>query len=78
MASLPPGNDLSTTPAETPPPGITPNFVNPESHEPAAISIALLTLVLTVVLVLTRLFSNYHATRGLGWDDSIILDNGLC
>lgn len=72
MASLPPGIDLSTIPLAAPPPGATSNFINPESLATTFMGIGVFMLVLTAIVVIVRLFSNYRATRGLGWDDCII------
>lgn len=71
MASIPPGIDLSKIPMAPPPPGINSNFVNPESLATPAIVIGVSMLVMTAFVVIVRLFSNYHAARGLGWDDCI-------
>lgn len=73
MVSLPAGIDLSTIPLALPPPGMTSNFANPESLANVMMSIELFIFVLTAFVVIVRLFSNYKATRGLGWDDCINL-----
>lgn len=52
-----------------PPPGTTPNFINPESLAPLALDLSVIIIVLTISFVLIRLYSNYNAARGLGWDD---------
>lgn len=73
MASLPRGTDLSTIPLAPPPTGITSNFVNPESLANTILHIAISMLVSTTLVVFVRLSTNYHTTRGLGWDDCMIL-----
>lgn len=52
-----------------PPPGTTSNFINPESLAPLTLDLSVIIIVLTVSFVLIRLYSNYNASRGLGWDD---------
>lgn len=72
MAFLPRGIDLFTMPVATPPPGVTSNFVDPESLATTTMSVAISILSLTALVVSVRLFSNYHAIRGLGWNDCIV------
>lgn len=60
---------LNTTPGIPPPPGVTSNFVNPEScaHIPRiviAISIPIMT-----ICVLMRLYTRLFVTRTFGIDD---------
>lgn len=64
--------DPSAIPAAAPPPGVTSNFVNPESLASTTMGIGICMLVLTAFVVTVRLFSNYKAARGLGWDDCMI------
>ena len=52
---LPPGVDLSTIPAAPPPPGVTPNLVDPPSLMGATVGIGALLAVLTSVLVVISL-----------------------
>ena len=53
----------------TPPLGTTSNSINPESLGPLMLGLSVTVIVLTIFSVLIRLYSNYNATRGLGWDD---------
>lgn len=69
MTVLSPGINSSTTPVSPPPPGTSSNFVDPESLAKAMMDTEIFMLVLTTFVVKIRLFSNYRATRGLGWDD---------
>lgn len=71
MASLPPGVDLSMVSRGAPPPGTTSNPIDPESLANAMMVVGISMLVLTTVVVFIRLFSNHHATRGLGWEDGV-------
>lgn len=72
MTSLPPGIDLSTISLVPPPSGMSSNFVDPESLANIMMPVEISMLVSTVLVVIVRLLSNHHATRGLGWDDCII------
>ena len=59
----------SPTPAAPPPPGVIPNFIHPLTFENTILGFAIFIILLTVFFVVIRLYSNYHAVRGLGWDD---------
>ncbi|KAF4626878.1 hypothetical protein G7Y89_g11280 [Cudoniella acicularis] len=63
--------DLSEIPAGTPPPGVVPNFVNPESRAPALVAICILMIVLTVPSVATRFFVRLRISKNPGLDDWI-------
>ncbi|MCJ1430187.1 hypothetical protein MMC29_008103 [Sticta canariensis] len=69
MTSLPPGISLSRIPVAATPLSMTSNFVDPESLATKILSTGIFILVLTAFVVTVRLFSNYRAIRGLGWDD---------
>lgn len=72
MDSLDPrlkGLDFSKIPITIPPPGVTPNFVNPQTIAPAIVAIGVVMAILTVSFVLLRLYSNHHAKRKFGIDD---------
>lgn len=53
----------------TPPQEITSNFIDPESLASLILDLSVIIIVLSTIFVLIRLYSNYNATRGLGWDD---------
>ena len=67
--SIPPGVPLSEIPALQPPPGVTPNFVNPPTIAPALVTVNAVFLALMIVAVSIRIFSKGVLLRSLGWDD---------
>ena len=52
-----------------PPPGGTPNFVNPESQAGLEVVFAILLPTLAGLVVLMRLWSRLWITRAVWWDD---------
>ena len=54
-----------------PPPGITPNFVNPYSAQTAIIAVLVACLVITTVLVASRLYTKLCVIKELGWEDRL-------
>lgn len=68
LASIPP-EQLALLPAAQPPPGVKPNFVNPESCGTAVvIGLAIPSAVMSIV-VLLRLYTKAYIVRSLSWDD---------
>lgn len=63
------GLDFSKVPIGFPPPGITPNFENPQTIASAIIVIGVVMAVLTVSFVVLRLYSNQHSSRKFALDD---------
>ena len=61
--------DYSMIPAGTPPPGVTPNFVNPESRGRIAIIVNIISMTLMVGFVVTRFYSKYYVLHKPSWDD---------
>ncbi|KAL8721246.1 MAG: hypothetical protein Q9225_002023 [Loekoesia sp. 1 TL-2023] len=60
----------SPTPLLPPPPGVTPNFVNPVSRAPAVHAANAAVTVVMLLFVLARLFAKFaYARSQLGWDD---------
>lgn len=68
-----PSIPLDQTPAGVPPPGIVPNFVDPPSNTQAIIVINTVLVPITTIFVATRLWSNLHTVRRVGWDDGEFL-----
>lgn len=66
------GLDLTKLPISMPPPGVVPNFKNPQTIAGAIITIGVVMMVLTVTFVALRLYSNHHANRKYGLDDCMI------
>ncbi|KAM6477264.1 hypothetical protein HDV62DRAFT_373269 [Trichoderma sp. SZMC 28011] len=62
MASLtiPPGVDLCQIPASLPPPGVVPNFVDPESLAGAIIAVSVVMLTWSTTFVAARLWMNWR------------------
>ncbi len=61
--------DLSKTPALAPPPGVTSNFVNPESRGNLILAFGVLSLALMIPFVTVRFCTKIWITRTLGADD---------
>lgn len=53
----------------SPPPGVTPNFINPESQGHLVVIVAAITLTFAVLAVLMRIYTRALIVRRLGWDD---------
>ena len=71
MTSLP-GQEasLADLPGLPPPPGITPNFVDPYSRAWLATLTISITLAVTTLLVLIRTYTKYALNKfGLRWED---------
>ena len=67
--NLPPGVDPATVPANVPPPGVTPNFVDPPNLETATTAMCVLMIILVTAAVALRLYSTVHVTRSTGLED---------
>lgn len=52
-----------------PPPGVTPNFANPESIFTRVLTSHLVTLSLACIFILMRVWTRVIVTRAVGWDD---------
>lgn len=61
--------ELADIPAGLPPPGVTPNFVNPPSLRDPTITANAVFLSLSTVFVLLRIYTRKWLTRMLKWDD---------
>lgn len=77
MASPTPANgtmpDYSKMPAGPPPPGVIPNFHNPESRAPIPIAVCATMICLTVPCIAIRLFTRLKISKSAGWDDWVAL-----
>ncbi|ERF68929.1 hypothetical protein EPUS_09506 [Endocarpon pusillum Z07020] len=68
--TIPPGVSLSEIPALQPPPGVTPNFTNPESQAHGVmIANGIITAVM-LVFVLLRVYTKAFLTKTLFWEDA--------
>lgn len=57
-------------PALAPPPGVTPNFLNPENHNAAGHSAIVVCLCFVSILVPIRLYSKLFCLRRIHFEDS--------
>ncbi|KAI8954548.1 hypothetical protein F4801DRAFT_532071 [Xylaria longipes] len=64
-------------PALTPPPGVTPNFIDPPSLAPVGRIIIGITLLLTVISVVSRLYTRLHITHSFGTDDVLCIVSAI-
>ncbi|KAL9577510.1 MAG: hypothetical protein Q9212_006315, partial [Teloschistes hypoglaucus] len=60
---------LAMYPLASPPPGVIPNFVNPESHAYQLVITVAVCLALVVIAVSMRLYTKHFITKSMGWDD---------
>ena len=71
--SLPSGIDLATIPVASPPPGVTSNFVNPESLAPTIIAVSVASSVLCLLQLSARIYGAIRITRSPGLDDCAVV-----
>ncbi|KAI9836483.1 MAG: hypothetical protein M1837_003389 [Sclerophora amabilis] len=69
----PPGN----APAIPPPPGVTPNFENPESLATELITVNSVFVALMLIAVGVRVWTKSRITHSLGWDDYTCVIAGI-
>lgn len=60
---------LKITPAETPPLGIRPDFVNPTTRVPVILGISIAFLVLAIFYFSIRIFTKLVIVKKWKWDD---------
>lgn len=60
---------LSHTPAMPPPPGVTPNFIDPPNRGPVVLILNCIFLPLTIIAVTIRMVVKGLFVHQLGWDD---------
>lgn len=59
----------SDLPAMPPPPGVTPNFVNPQNRTDVYVVVYTIFSSLVVLFVSLRFYAKIWITRSVGWDD---------
>ena len=64
-----PTSVLAQTPAQSPPPGVTPNFVDPPTEAPIYLGVASTLQVLLLLFACTRVRAKLHGSKGLMADD---------
>ncbi len=52
-----------------PPPGVKPNFVDPETRAPALINCNIVMITVGSVALLARIYARAFLSRSVGWDD---------
>ena len=72
-SAIPPGMDLSKIPVGPPPPGVTPNFIDPVTLSGVVVAVGTTSSVLAFILLCTRLFSTTIVTRTIGSDDYTVI-----
>lgn len=59
-------------PALTPPPGVIPNFTNPDNRGPTLIVVGAIFLALVVIALTNRAYTKLFIVRKASWDDLTI------
>ncbi|KAL8678562.1 MAG: hypothetical protein Q9186_005107 [Xanthomendoza sp. 1 TL-2023] len=67
--SLPPGTSLDMIPSIPPPTGIQSNFLHPVTLRKEIVAVSVVTSVLAVTLLCTRLYTTLRITRSAWYDD---------
>lgn len=60
------------------PPGVQPNFVDPEQRTGGAVPLIATFLTLSTIFLIVRLYMKLHIVRAFGWDDVAIVAAWLC
>ena len=68
MTAPPPGMNMAGMGTIPPPPGVTPNLVNPP-HNSAPMILTAILMPIAVLFVSMRVFTRVVLLRGFGWDD---------
>ena len=76
IASLPP-SALKSIPAAAPPPGVQPNFGNPDTLVPAVLGVGTAFLALALFCFSLRIYSKLRISRNASWDDCKITNSQL-
>ena len=71
------GVPLSKVPSAVPPPGLSPNFVNPPTLHSTMVAVCSVISLLTLFFVITRLHLHLHTGHKFGLDDCDAFDSGL-
>ena len=62
-------SSLSSLPLAPPPPGVTPNFVNPESRTDQIYVISAVWLAFMILMMMVRMYAKFFVLRSRTWDD---------
>lgn len=60
-------------PGLEPPPGVTPNFVNPYNQTAITVTVVAVCLPITTSLVLIRIYAKSRLIKSHGWEDCKLL-----
>lgn len=63
------GYSLENIPVYPPPPGVTPNFVDPVNRAPIFVAFTAICLAIMWPIFLVRLYTKTWVLRSFGWDD---------
>lgn len=70
MSSPPNGlDDITQIPALKPPPGVTPNFVDPYTRGPLFLALTAVAIGIVYVFVIARIYCKICLQNKLSWDD---------
>ena len=61
--------DLSQIPALEPPPGVTPNFINPYTRGPMLLALSAVAIGIMYLFVMARFYAKIYVHKKLTWDD---------
>ena len=68
---------MAQTPAAPPPPGVKPNFINPETSAPQWTAAILVVTILMLSVLGARLYSKVRVIKKVGVDDWMALVAGV-
>lgn len=60
---------LSNIPALAPPAGVVPNLANPENQNVTIYAVLTISLFVTTLAVMTRIYTKAYVIRKIGWED---------
>ena len=60
-----------------PPPGVTPNFTDPENKGPTLIIVGAILLAFVVILLANRAYTKIHIVQKASWDDLTVFLSAL-
>ncbi|KAK0508429.1 hypothetical protein JMJ35_009513 [Cladonia borealis] len=69
--SLPPGVPLDRVPGLQPPPGVRPNFVNPENYQNKVIAECTVFLTIATVFTAAKLYTRAFIIKSIAWEDYV-------
>ena len=66
---IPPGVPLDQQPGLKPPPGVVPNFINPDNYQNTIIATLAVCLTLATLFTALRLYSKYFIIKSIALED---------